>query len=48
MYIYICIYVYTKSKNTFFILINVSHKPPALCVDKALHKKFTYTAEIKN
>ena len=34
------LYCYIKWKNTFLFLANV-------CFDKALYKKFTYTAEIK-
>ena len=48
IYTYIYIYIYTLNQKTFFILINISHKPSAVCVDKALHEKFTYTVEIKN
>ena len=39
-------YILNK-KNTFLIITNISIVLHNMCVDKALYKKFTYTAEIK-
>ena len=49
IYIYIYIYVYNKKhifkRDKYFACTS---KPSAVCVDKALYGKFTYTTPIKN
>ena len=43
MYIYI-----VNKKTNFSQIFRFFSKPSTVYVDKALHEKFTYTAEIKN